>query len=690
LGRCRSIRALATGLCPVLLATAAALGAELRDHTIVPEDYFEIATVYAVEVSPDGRLAAWVESRWGEGKEGRRNDLWVVDVKEGGRRRLTFDGFGAAQPRWSPDGDWIFLLGRMDRSEDAPPYDGTRQVWRVSPAGGAPQPLTRADKGVADYDLAPDGAAIYYTVSEQVYDEEWRDLRQEFGDLEYGHGVTDKHVIRELDLENWREREVRGANDVIHELRISPDGTRLGLIVTDDEETIFKEGWSRVTVLDLASGQTEIVTPQEWRADHPSPFGWLENLAWAADGRALAFTIAYDGYPTRIYLAEWLDGALQLQLVARPGRVDCSGGLRWKGKGRTLCYLGEELARVRVIAVEGVAEGRQGDSRELVEGDVVVGAYGFSADGKSLVAAWETPTTLNDLHLVKKPDRHERLTDLNPQVATWKLPRIEHVSWTGADGEECWGILELPPDYRPEDGPLPFVVELHGGPKASTQYRLRLWIYGRALLPAEGYGLLSPNYHGSTGYGDEFLTALIGRENEIEVTDILAGLDAMIDRGLADPARVGVMGWSNGGYLTNCLITAAPERFRAASSGAGVVDMVIQWGIEDTPGHVINYMEGNLPWQNYEHYIKASPLYLLDRVRTPTLIHVGGADPRVPVAHSRTLYRALRHYLQVPVELVVYPGEGHGLSTHENRLAKMKWDLAWFRRHLLGETEDSE
>ena len=140
------------------------------------------------------------------------------------------------------------------------------------------------------------------------------------------------------------------------------------------------------------------------------------------------------------------------------------------------------------------------------------------------------------------------------------------------------------------------------------------------------------------------------------------------------------MGWSNGGYLTNCLITKT-DRFKAASSGAGVLDIVIQWGTEDTPGHVINYMQG-MPWSDPDEYRAGSPIYNLDRVKTPTLIHVGENDPRVPAAHSRTLYRALRHYVKVPTELVVYPGEGHGLTTYKNRKAKMEWDLAWFERYL--------
>ena len=161
----------------------------------------------------------------------------------------------------------------------------------------------------------------------------------------------------------------------------------------------------------------------------------------------------------------------------------------------------------------------------------------------------------------------------------------------------------------------------------------------------------------------------------------------MVDRGIADPDRLGVMGWSNGGYLTNCLV-ATSNRFKAASSGAGVVDQVIQWGTEDTPGHVVNFMGGRLPWTEPEAYRAASPMYALDRVRTPTLLHVGEQDARVPAAHARAMYRALKTYLGVPTELVVYPGAGHGLVTRGHRRAKMEWDLAWFDRYLLGRSPE--
>jgi len=655
----------------------------VRDHDIVPEDYFGIGTITTCEISPDGEHVAYVESRWGEGKEGRKNDLWVVNTKTKERLRLTFGGFGASQPLWSPDSKAIYFLGRSARTgESNPPYDGSTQVWRILPAGGEPFPVTRVKKGINGFELGRDGSTIFYITKKEVYEDEWVDLRKEYSDLEYGHGVTMMNAIWKLNIISWRAEKVFEADRVIHEMSVSPNMKTIAMVTTADNELIFKEGWSKVEVLDIDEGKVVAVTPEGWRKEgHPSPYGWLEEVTWATDNLALAFAISYDGYATRIFAAESGDDGWSLWEVKRPDLVAHDGGLRWRGNSRTLCFRGEKKARLLLYAINDVKAGEQGTTTVMIPGDVVVGAFSFDRIGKQTAAVIETTLHLGEIFLIGREER-KRLTVVNPQVHTWKLPQISLHSWTGADGDTVEGILEFPPEYkRGQDGPLPLIVELHGGPTSSTKFRLRLWIYGRALMASKGYALFSPNYHGSTGYGDEFTSKLIGRENEIEVTDIRTGIESLIEEGLVDRGRIGVMGWSNGGFLTNCMITSEPDLFAAASSGAGVLDQVIQWGTEDTPGHVINYMEG-LPWEKQKAYNSGSPIYKLNRVKTPTIIHVGGSDPRVPPAHSRALYRALYHYLDVPVELVVYPGEPHGLTTHENRLAKMKWDLAWFDKYL--------
>jgi dipeptidyl aminopeptidase/acylaminoacyl peptidase len=206
---------------------------------------------------------------------------------------------------------------------------------------------------------------------------------------------------------------------------------------------------------------------------------------------------------------------------------------------------------------------------------------------------------------------------------------------------------------------------------------------GRLYFASAGYMVLLPNYRGSTGFGDKFVTDLIGRENDIEVKDILALIQGMIDEGHVDPERIGVMGWSNGGYLTNCLISLkdSPIKFKAASSGAGIVDTVAEWGFNDEPAYPIVFKKG-LPWEQPELYKNTSPTYQLGNVKTPTLIHVGGGDERCPPGHSRMLYRALKENLKVPTELIVYPGEPHGLTKYSNRKLKMEWDLAWFDKYV--------
>lgn len=668
-----------------LVATADAEQPQ-RMHDVDVEDYFSIAVVMDCAVSPEGRRVAFTELRWEPPAEKRNLDLWVVDTGTKRRLRLTFDKASDSAPQWSPDGRYIYFLSNQDRGEGAePPYNGKPQVWRISPEGGEPQSVTREKDGVGLFSLSGDGAALYYTVSEEQIDDEWKDLRSTYKDLEYGHGATEFSQVWKLDLESWRSTKVVDEKRVVGAMQISPDEKHIALVTTPDETLLTNEGWSRVDVVDVSSGAVSTVTPDGWRDGHPSRFGWIGNIAWSSDSAALAFSVDFDGYATRLYAVEWLGEETALHELMRPEGVSVSGGtVAWGGGSRDVCFVGEEGARSRLYCLSEVKGGSQGAVRTETPGDVAVGSFHYPRSGGQPAVVMGTLTHPPDVFLVQDGGRLERLTTVNPQVDTWKLPQISVVSWTGANGDAVEGILELPPDHQPGTS-LPMIVELHGGPTAATLYRLRFWIYGRTLLPAKGYALLSPNYRGSTGYGDKFLTELIGRENDIEVEDILKGVDAMVERGIADPDRLGVMGWSNGGFLTNCLITKT-DRFKAASSGAGVLHQVMQWGTEDTPGHVINYME-DLPWADREAYGKGSPLYDLDKVKTPTLIHVGEKDARVPAAHSRTLYRALKHYLHVPTELVVYPGEGHGLTTYTHRKAKMEWDLKWFERYVLGTGE---
>ncbi len=661
----------------ILLVGAATGHAVERTHDIVPEDYFTQVFVSGVSASPDGEYTAFVDYRWDKEYDRRSRDIWVVNNDSKETTRLTFDPGNEVSPQWSPDSKHVYFLGHISQGGDVtkPPYDGSSQVWRINVDGSELTPITRIPDGIYDYQLSDDGTAVYYTRTKEYRIDEWGDMRSQFSNVEYGHGIYEVSELWQLDLTSWRSEMIFDPKLHIHEFAVSSNGKHIATITTQDGELVSLEGWSNVTVLDLSTGDSFDLYDKLWRVEAPSPHGWLGGLEWSDDGNKLAFTIDFDGYPSEIIVVDFSGGAAQLQRLPRPEMVHVAGSPHWVPGEDVVAFVGDNRARSRVYTIDV----EDGSNETLTPGDVVIGGFSFVGDKGDLVANQSTLTYYHDLVMYSK-DKGERITHLNPQVDTWKLPQISIVQWEGANGDMVEGILELPPDYEPGQK-LPLLVTIHGGPTLAEPYSFLFWIYGRASFAAKGYAMLAPNYRGSTGYGDKFMTDLIGHENDWDVIDIMTGVDHLIADGIVDEEQMAVSGWSNGGFLTNALISN--NRFKAASTGAGVLDMTVQLIEEDTPGHVINYMEG-LPWEQPEEYQTASPLYSFKPgMTTAVLIHVGENDPRVPASHSIGLHRMLSRYLDVPCELIVYPGAGHNLSKYTHRLAKAKWDHAWIDHYTL-------
>ncbi|MBU1637640.1 S9 family peptidase [bacterium] len=666
-------------------------GFAARDHDITVDDYFTQAYINDCDLSPDGNYVVFQEMHWEGEKDSRNHDIWIVDTRSGETQRLTFDKTYDASPRFGRDSEWIYYTTSPDFGEEAPlPYDGSTQVWRMRRDGSGAVAITREEDGIGAFELSANGKALYYTVSTEGYEEDFKELREKYDDLTYGHGKNEYTKLMKLDLVSWRTEEIYDNDRFIEDFAVSHDEKQIALITNPTELLIHNEGKSIVEILTPATGHSFTLPDNLWRADAPSPYGWLEGLVWSKDGKKLAFRCDYDGFPAELFVAHFDTDETLVTKIVRPHEVSLGEDARmlWKGNSHDLCLGIIDHARFQLIVIPNITAAGQGKHSVMTPGDIAVETFDLADNGSSFAAIETSPTTGTDIYLYKSGNKRQ-LTHANPQMDSWKLPQTSIVSWTAPDGQMVEGILELPPDYKEGDGPLPLAMLIHGGPTSCEPYNFRYWIYGRTRLAARGWATLSPNYRGSTGYGDKFLTDLIGHENDIEVQDILSGVDAMVERGIADPEKLAVSGWSNGGYLTNCVITHT-DRFKAASTGAGVIDMLMQWGIEDTPGHVINYMNGKYPWDGQTDYLKASPAWNMNKITTPTLIHVGAGDPRVPPAHSITLHRALKEYLNVPTELLMYPNQGHGLTKKNFRRAKIEWEDAWFNKYVLGEEEASE
>ena len=660
---------------------------DIRSHTINPNDFFSVSGISASQLSPSGTKVVWSEVRW-EQQLGRTNrNLWIIDVKTRNKKRITASPESDNAPNWSPDEKFVYFSRKVVK-EKSDNQEKLKQVFRYSFDSGQVRQVTNAAKGVKQFQLSHDGMSLYYTTTKEHKDSGiWAGMREKHSSPDYGHGAQMVNPLLRLDLNQWRTSNIIDDNKVVWDFEVSNDGSKLARITTTDNELIHLEGWSDVEVYQIDQQINLVLEDRLWRSQAPSPYGWLEGVSWSDDSKALAFRVDFDGYPGELFIFEFSKGKVtNSRKLDRIQDITLTGSdIAWRPKSRTLCYRAADHARVQVICTDKLVKGRQGKTYRALGKELVAYNFSFDNKGKKIAFTHNGTDHFSDIFISKvnsSASRFTRLTDINPQTSHWQLPSVEIVKWKAKDGTEIEGILELPPGYKKSDGPLPTIIQIHGGPTSATPYALRFRHYGQTSFAAQGWAVMSPNYRGSTGYGDKFLTDLVGRENDIEVDDILAGVDFLVESGIADDEKMAVMGWSNGGYLTNALITKT-NRFKAASSGAGNLDQKLQWIIEDTPGHVVNFMQGQ-PWEQLEGYNHSSPLSYMQNVTTPTLIHMGENDPRVPVAHARGLYRALKHYLNVPVELIVYPGEGHGLSQYQHREAKMDWDIKWFNYYVLG------
>ena len=639
----------------LLVLFTAPVFAQMRTHTVTPADYASIHSITEIAVSPDGKQVAYGLSVWDKAEDTRKSDVWIVPTDGKGKpARLTFDRGNDRKLKWGADGKQLYFLGNRKReAEKKPPFDGSTQVWRIAADGGGEvKAITREAGGISGYDYAPKADAVYFSKDKEHADQdEFAKLRAKTK-VEYGHGVRKVSEIHKLDMATWRTEKLVDETRYVREFAVTPDGKKIAMVSAFDDTVVKSEGESRVDIWTAgepgASALGGIQTPptDSYRKNPKnSPYAWLENLCWNPDGSKFAFTAVHDAYPAEIIIGSTRTEGWDATRLERQGNK--VWGVIGYGRGMGTAMTWQTDDGLLWLAEANGAVGLARNENFPVPEQTVDVIYGFHLSGKQF-AMIEGSRAGFPLIQLSGVAGHSWFNP-NPHTSTWKLPSVQHITWKAPDGTVVGGVLELPPDYKKGDK-LPLVVGLHGGPTTSTKADLNFDPHnGRLYFATAGYAVLFPNYRGSTGYGDKFVTDLIGRENDIEVKDILAGIQHLVKEGIADPDRVGCMGWSNGGYLTNCLITLkdSPIKFRAASSGAGIVDTVAEWGFNDEPAYPIVFKKG-LPWEQPDIYRKTSPTYGLGNVTTPTLIHVGGGDERCPPGHSRMLYRALKENLKVP------------------------------------------
>ena len=318
-------RSLLILFCLFLSETGAVLPqapAAKRTHDITIDDYFTQADIFQIARSPDELYVAYTEGRWQKTIDDRKTDLWVVGALSGTSRRLTFDRANDRSPQWSPDSNTIYFAGNRKRGDEKnAPYNGKTQVWRIGLGGGEPVAITRVPEGIADFRLAGDGKSLYYITHGEAVTGPFQALRKEFKHIQYGHGIEKHSQVWKLDLQSFRAEKIVDDKRYIHEIAVTPDGRRLAMITAPDDKVVSFEGKSRVDIYDFTKKKITPLPDKVFRADAPSPYAWLDKLAWSTDGNSLAFNAVFDGYPARIVVARWKENGPEVFNFPRPPGV---------------------------------------------------------------------------------------------------------------------------------------------------------------------------------------------------------------------------------------------------------------------------------------------------------------------------------------------------------------------------------
>ena len=353
----------------------------------------------------------------------------------------------------------------------------------------------------------------------------------------------------------------------------------------------------------------------------------------------------------------------------------------WSKDGQSIYFLANMGIHTELFKLDLETEKAQ----QLTDGEHTIGSWTYYPSMDRHVFKIGEPTTPGDVWTMPADGgTPTQITHVFDYLAReFNLPRQEKTEWKGADGARIEGLLSYPLDYE-EGKKYPLVVQSHGGMAASDKFGFGRWSNYIQVLAAKGYAVLRANYRGSGGYGSEFQRDMVGRYFNNSHLDVMAGVDHVIEMGIADPDHMVKKGWSAGGYMTNKIITFT-DRFKAASSGAGMVNWISFYSQSDI--HYFRaYWLGGSPWQKdapIDNFWEQSPLAHIANVKTPTIIFVGENDVRVPPEQSIELYRALK-YNGVPTRLYIAPREPHGFGELRHRLFKMNAELEWFEKYTMG------
>jgi dipeptidyl aminopeptidase/acylaminoacyl peptidase len=641
---------------------------ESRVPTI--DEIIELKRPGSVALSPDGSRVAFTVSETNWEDNAYETEIFLVKASGGPIVQLTRGKKSSMSPAWSPDGRWIaFLSDRTDK----------RQLYLISPDGGEARAITNVDDGVGNFSWSPDGKSIALTMTDPKPDAH-KERDKKYGEFvveDQDYRMTHLHVIdvNPSSNEPAKPRRLTSGTFTVGSADWSPDGKSIAFEHRVDPN-LNNGGTADISIISVDDGAVRKLLTQEGPDTRP---------IWSPDGSQIAFQSAMRNpgfYYTNAKIAVISATGGPIRVIAdtfdeQPFIVDWApSGILFTGLEKTVSrlYLADPASGrfTAITPADGLASG--------------AGGYSFSRDFSRVAFTSGTAQAFPEVYVGSAAPIQPatRLTSYGDQIKGWKVGNREMISWKSTDGAVIDGVLHKPADFQP-GRKYPLFVIIHGGPTGiSRPFRVQTGgVYPMEQWLAKGALILEPNYRGSAGYGEKFRSLNVRNLGVGDAWDVLSGVDHLIAQGMVDKDRMGVMGWSQGGYISAFLATHERQIFKAISVGAGISNWMTYYVNTDIHPFTRQYLKAT-PWDDPQIYAKTSPMTYIKQAKTPTLIQHGEFDTRVPTPNAYELYQGLQD-VGVPVKLIIYKGFGHGLNKPKAARAAMEHNLEWFDQYIWGD-----